>query len=124
MKTIRNTFLAMMVALAGLFAGTAPSASSAFYGWQVTDVPNWDTLNVRAYPSSKSQILVAYPNGTLLSMTGVCTGGLNLGQINGLPAWKQRQLVRYKWCQLYIDPQGNGQYVVAWVYGKYIRPAV
>jgi len=78
---------------------------------------------VRAYPSSKSQILVAYPNGTLVSMTGVCTGGLNLGQINGLPAWKQRQLVRYLWCQAFVDPQGNGQYVTAWVYGKYIRPA-
>jgi hypothetical protein len=123
MKTIRNTFLAMMVALAGLFAGTAPSSSSAFYAWKVTDVPNWDTLNVRAYPSPKSQILVAYPNGTLVSMTGVCTGGLNLGQINGLPAWKQRQIVRYHWCQLYVDPQGNGQYVTAWVYGKYLMPA-
>jgi hypothetical protein len=123
MKTIRNTLLAMMVALAGLFAGTAPSSSSAFYAWKVTDVPQWDTLNVRAYPSSKSQILVAYPNGTLLSMTGVCNKGLNLGQISGLPAWQQRQYVAGRWCEAWVDPQGNGQYRTAWVYGKYIKPA-
>ena len=123
MKTIRNLFLAMTVALTGLFAGAAPSSSAAFYAWAVTDVPQWDTLNVRAYPSSKSQILVAYPNGTMLSMTGVCTNGTNLDQINGLPAWQQRQHVRYAWCETWIDPQGNGQYRTAWVYGKYIRPA-
>jgi len=123
MKTIRNIFMAMMVALAGMLAGTASSHSAAFFAWQVTNVAHWDTLNVRTYPSSKSQILVAYPNGTTLSMTGVCTDGLNLNQISGLPAWKQSQHVRYRWCQTWIDPQGNGQYQAAWVYGKYISPA-
>jgi hypothetical protein len=123
MKSFRSTLLAVAVALAGLFAGTAPSSSAAFYAWQVTDVPESDTLNVRAYPSSKSQILVAYPNGTLLSMTGVCTQGLDLGQIAGLPASQQRQYVRYLWCQTWVDPQGNGNYQTAWVYGKFIAPA-
>lgn len=123
MKTIRNTFLAMMVAFTGLLAGTAMSNSSAFFAWQVSNVQQWDTLNVRAYPSSQSRILVAYPNGTLLSMTGVCTKGLNLDQISGMPAWRQRQHVRYRWCQTWVDPLGNGQYQAAWVYGRYIRPA-
>lgn len=115
MKTIRNTVLVMMVALSGIFAATAPSYSSAFFAWQVANVEAWDTLNVRAYPSSKSRILVAYPNGTALSMTGVCTDNLNLNQINGLPAWNQRQHVRYRWCQTWIDPLGNGQFQPAWV---------
>jgi hypothetical protein len=123
MNGIRNTLLAIVVGLAGLFAGTAPSSSAAFFAWQVADVPEWDTLNVRAFPSSQSQILVAYPNGTMLSMTGVCTEGLTLDQINGLPAWQQRQYVRYQWCQAWVDPQGTGQYQAAWVYGKYIAPA-
>lgn len=123
MTKIRSIFLALTIAMAGLFAGTAPSAGSAFYGWQVADVPAWDTLNVRAYPSSQSKILVAYPNGTMLSLTGVCTNGLNLGQISGMPAWKQRQYVRNLWCQAWIDPQGSGAYRTAWVYGKYIRPS-
>jgi hypothetical protein len=123
MKTIRTTLLAMMVALSGLVAGTVPSAGNAFFAWSIADVPAWDTLNIRAWPSSKSQILVAYPNGTLLSMTGKCTGGVNLGSIAGLPAWQQRQYVRYAWCEAWIDPNGNGQYRTAWVYGKYLAPA-
>jgi hypothetical protein len=123
MKTFRSMLVAITVALAGLLAGTAPSISAAFYAWKVADVPEWDTLNVRADPSAKSQILVAYPNGTLLSMTGVCTNGLNLGQIAGLPAWQQRQYVRYLWCQTWVDPQGYGNYQAAWVYGKFIAPA-
>lgn len=122
MNTIRNTFMAMMVALSGLLAATASSNASAFFAWQVTNVEHWDTLNVRAYPSSQSQILVAYPNGTPLSLTGVCTDSLNLNQISGLPTWTQRQHVRYRWCQTWIDPHGNGQFQSAWVYGRYISP--
>ena len=124
MTTIRKTFLGLALAAASLVAGTASSVGSAFYGWQITDVPAWDTLNVRAYPSSQSQILVAYPNGTMLSLTGVCTGGIKLGAISGLPAWQQRQHVRFAWCQAFVDPQGSGNYVTAWVYGKYIAPAL
>ena len=123
MNGIRNTLLAMVVGLTGLFAGTAPSSSAAFFTWQVAEVPEWDTLNVRALPNSASQILVAYPNGTVLSMTGACTNGLTLDQISGLPAWQQRQHVRYQWCQAWIDPWGTGQHQAAWVYGKYIAPA-
>jgi len=123
MKTIRTAVLAVAVALAGLVAGTAPSTSAAFFAWQVADVAEGDTLNVRVDPNSESQILVAYPNGTTLSMTGACTKGLDLGQIAGLSASQQRQYVRYLWCQTWIDPQGNGNYQAAWVYGKYIAPA-
>lgn len=124
MTKIRNTVLALSVATAALVAGTASSLGGAFYGWQITDVPAWDTLNVRAYPSAQSQILVAYPNGTMLSLTGVCTNGLTLEAISGLPASEQRQYVRYQWCQAWIDPQGSGEYRTAWVYGKYIAPSL
>ena len=75
-----------------------------------------------AYPASTSKILVAYPNGIKLSMTGRCTGGVNLGDINGQPKWQQRQAVRYRWCEAWVDPQGNGQYRTAWVYGRFIAP--
>jgi hypothetical protein len=124
MTTIRKTFLGLALAAAGLMAGTASSVGSAFHGWQIADVPAWDTLNVRAYPSAQSQILVAYPNGTMLSLTGVCTDGVDLGAISGLPAWQQRQYVRHAWCQAWVDPQGSGEYRTAWVYGKYIAPAL
>lgn len=120
---IRNTLLAGMVAVSGLLAGVTPSTGAAFFAWRVTDVPEWDTLNVRAAPNSDSQILVAYPNGTILSMTGVCTKGIDLSQIAGLPAAEQRQHVRFAWCQTWVDPHGNGNFQPAWVYGKFIAPA-
>lgn len=123
MKTFRIGFLAAFVLIAGLFAAATPGGASAFFAWSATDVPPGDTLNIRAWPSSQSQILVAYPNNSMLSLTGKCTGGVTLDAIAGLAKWKQRQAVRYQWCQVWIDPNGGGQYRAAWVYGKYIRPA-
>lgn len=108
---------------ASVMAGNiAPSAASAFVAWQIADVPWGDVLNVRKYPSSGSQIQSAYPNGTVLSMTGRCTGGIDLFDIQGLAHWKQRQIVRYKWCEVWHDPAQNGNFKAGWVYGKYIKP--
>ena len=97
-------------------------ASAEFFGWQVANVPYWDVLNVRAYPANGSAILVAYPNGAPLSLTGRCTGGLDLNAINGWPAAQQAAAVRYRWCEVWVDPLGNGNFRSGWVYGKFIRP--
>lgn len=105
-----------------LSLASVPSHASTFSAWQVTDVPFGDTLNVRKYPSSNSQKQSAYPNGTVLQMTGRCTGGVDLFNISGQPAWKQRQQVRYRWCQVWHDPAQNGNFVTGWVYGRYIKP--
>lgn len=123
MKTLTKIVTAAAVAAVTLSTAALPAGAGAFRAWAVADVPAWDTLNVRAWPSSKSQILVAYPNGTLLSMTGKCTGGVHLDTVAALPAWQQRAAVREVWCEAWIDPQGNGNYRTAWVYGKYIAPA-
>jgi len=119
--TIRHAIAAAAFAAVSLAATVLP-ASAEFFGWQVVNVPAWDLLNVRAYPSSQSAILVGYPNGTPLSLSGRCTGGLNLDAINGWPAWKQAQAVRYRWCETWVDPTGSGSYRSGWVYGKFIRP--
>ena len=50
------------------------SHATVFAAWQVANVPFGDTLNVRKYPSG-TQKQAAYPNGTVLQMTGRCTGG-------------------------------------------------
>ena len=113
---------AVLLALAATAATVVPGSASAFFGWRVADVPKWDTLNVRAWPSSSSKILVAYPNGVALSMTGKCTGGVKLDHIAGWPKWKQREAVRSVWCEAWVDPTGSGQFRTAWVYGKYIAP--
>ena len=85
-------------------------------------MPFGDTLNVRKFPASTSQKQAAYPNGTVLQMTGKCTGGVNLLDISTQPEWKQKQAVRYRWCQVWHDPAQNGNFVTGWVYGKYISP--
>jgi hypothetical protein len=109
-----------MVSVIALGAGYAQAA--AFAAWQVSNVPFGDTLNVRKFPASTSQKQAAYPNGTVLQMTGKCTGGVNLLDISTQPEWKQEQAVRYRWCEVWHDPAQNGNFVTGWVYGKYISP--
>ncbi|BCH34025.1 hypothetical protein MesoLjLc_59550 [Mesorhizobium sp. L-8-10] len=102
---------------------SAGAEAVVFAAWQVANVPWDDTLNVRKYPSGSSQKQAAYPNGTVLQMTGRCTGeGPDLTDIAYLPPWKQAQAVRYRWCEVWHDPARNGQFETGWVYGKYIRP--
>jgi hypothetical protein len=76
----------------------------------------------RAEPASGSPILVGYPTGTPLSLTGTCTGGLKLDDINGKPKFQQNAAVRYRWCEVWVDPVGDGNFQSGWVYGKYITP--
>ncbi|BAB54065.1 mlr7644 [Mesorhizobium japonicum MAFF 303099] len=122
MMTIRSR-LAATFAVASLtlvFAGQSHAA--VFAAWQVANVPFGDTLNVRQYPSGTSQKQAAYPNGTVLQMTGRCTGGVNLLDITNKPAWKQQQTVRYRWCEVSHDPAKNGAFITNCAYGKYITP--
>lgn len=107
---------------AAIGLATIQATAATFAAWQITNVPFGDTLNVRKYPASNSQKQAAYPNGTVLQMTGKCTGGVNLFDISGHPEWKQEQLVRYRWCQIWHDPAQNGNFVTGWVYGRYITP--
>lgn len=101
---------------------SAPAQSSTFVAWKVANVPWGDTLNVRKYPANTSQKQSAYPNRTVLSMTGRCTNGLNLKAIQHLPRSVQISRVRTRWCEVWHDPRQNGNYVTGWVYGKYITP--
>ena len=124
MKVLFRMILTAMLSFTTAFAMLPTKSSAAvFAAWEVANVPWGDVLNVRKYPSSSSQKQAAYPNGTVLQMTGVCTGGApNLLDIAHLPDWQQQQIVRYRWCQVWHDPAQNGNFVKGWVYGKYIRP--
>lgn len=118
---MKNLILAT-VAASTVAVMAAQADAATFVAWKVADVPFGDTLNVRKYPSSGSQKQSAIPNGTVLQMTGKCTGGVDLFDISGQPRWKQRQAVRYRWCQVWHDPAQNGDFTTGWVYGKYIAP--
>lgn len=121
MNTPARTAAALAVASTVAFH-VGHAQATVFAAWEVTNVAYGDTLNVRKYPSSKSQKQSAYPNGTILQMTGKCTEGVDLLDISTQPEWKQRQLVRYNWCQVWHDPAQDGNFVAGWVYGKYISP--
>ncbi len=113
--------LRKLAILAALAAAT-PAAASTFAAWEVANVGWGDVLNVRKYPSPQSQKQAAYPNGTVLQMTGRCTGGVDLFAIAGLPAAEQKARVRYSWCEIWHDPAGKGNFVTGWVYGRYLQP--
>jgi hypothetical protein len=109
--------------VAGIVGGSAlPGFAAALFGWQVVGVPAGDLLNVRASPKASAAVLVGYPEGTPLSLTGRCTGGVRLDAISGLPPDKQRQRVRAGWCEVWLDPTGAGAWRQGWVQGRYIRP--
>ncbi|MDI6026551.1 SH3 domain-containing protein [Corticibacterium sp. UT-5YL-CI-8] len=117
---IKTGVAVVLASTVGFFAAQADA--SAFVAWKIKDVAFGDTLNIRKFPASTSQKQAAYPNGAVLQMTGKCTGGVDLFDISGMPAWKQRQQVRYSWCQVWHDPARNGDFVTGWVYGKFIAP--
>lgn len=121
MHPLKTAALAVLLAASGVAASLCP-AFAEFFGWRVSGVAAWDVLNVRAWPASTSRILVGYPNATPLSLTGKCTGGVDLNLIAGWPKSAQAAAVRYRWCEVWVDPLGNGNYRLGWVYGKYIRP--
>lgn len=114
---------ACFIALGVALATAAPAVSATFVPWKIGGVPAGDLLYVRAFPSSGSKVLVGYTNGTALSMTGKCTGGVDLHEIQNLKNSKQRQMIRYQWCQTWLAPKGNGNFKLGWVYGRYLRPA-
>lgn len=122
MNPLIKTLAAAAFSAAALFTVTQPSAATVFAAWEVANVPHGDTLNVRKFPASHSQKQSAYPNGTVLQMTGRCTGGVDLHAISTQAEWKQARAVRARWCQVWHDPARNGNFVAGWVYGKYIQP--
>lgn len=117
------TKAASALAVLSAVAGHAVSAqATVFSAWEVANVAWGDTLNVRKYPSPQSQKQASYPNGTTLALTGRCTDGLNLFDIEHWPAWKKAQAVRYRWCEVWHDPARDENFVTGWVYGRYISP--
>jgi hypothetical protein len=120
---MKQTVAAIVLAAMSVTGAGGPVRSSAFVAWKVADVSSDDVLMVRAYPNATSRILVGYPNGVTMSMTGRCTNGVRLDTIQGLPAHRQREIVRSEWCELWLDPYGTGDFRNGWVYGRYMRPA-
>jgi hypothetical protein len=121
-RSLIRSAVSLSVALGLLVGSPQPSSAAALFGWRVVDVPPGDLLNVRIRPNESSPVLVGYPERTPLSLTGRCTGKVRLDAISGLPPDKQQQVVRSRWCEVWVDPTGNGAWRSGWVRGRYIRP--
>ena len=117
-KTLAVATIAAVCAAMPVTAGFA----SAFVAWRVTDISSDDVLMVRAYPSATSRILVGYPDGITLSMTGRCTDDIRIDEIQNYDTDEQRDLVSEAWCEVWLDPYGTGDFRNGWVYGRYIEP--
>ncbi|MCX7305187.1 MAG: SH3 domain-containing protein [Hyphomicrobiales bacterium] len=98
----------LSVAIRGATAQSAPSHNPDYADglsggpdyWEVFGTP--DTLNIRSAPSASSQILVAFPPGTVLQ---------NLGC---------RMTAGQRWCKV-AKPGANG--VTGWAAGRFLREA-
>jgi hypothetical protein len=114
-----NRFLIIAVAMA---ATAAPALASTFWPGTVTNVPDWDTLNVRKWPAASSRVIDEYDNGERVSLTGRCKNTATNASfwIDGPESsnWKFRRMSRSNvWCQVVT---GAGS--VGWVRGKYVWP--
>lgn len=117
---MRIAALALAAALA--VSGAATAFASAFWPGTVINVPSWDALNVRAWPSSASRVIDVYDGGDRVSLTGRCKNvatGLSFRiDAGGSARWKySRMAAANVWCQV-MAPSDQ----VGWVRGKYVWP--
>jgi hypothetical protein len=121
-----SAFIAMSAAAAaaGLAAGFAVNAASASAFWPgtVIAITPVDTLKVRKWPSSISQIIDAYALNANVSLTGRCKNIVtNVSfRIDGPQSvnWKYNRMKQPNvWCQVMTDAPSLG-----WVRGKFVWP--
>ena len=111
-----------LILIAAMFLVSGAAFASAFHGFTVVNVPEGDVLNARSGPATTHAIQTAYANGANLSLTGSCTEGLKIDSLGGLPQAQKYAQIKSHWCEIWHDPNGSGNFVTGWVYGRYIYP--
>ena len=99
-----------------------PAIASAFWGGTVINIAPTDTLKIRAWPASYSQIIDAQAKGSPISLTGRCKNtSTNVSfRIDGgqSAAWKYNKMKKPNvWCQIMTSSAQLG-----WARGKFIWP--
>jgi hypothetical protein len=99
----------LSIGIGGKAASAAPSAkpkgdfADSLSGgpdfWEVTGVATNDTLNMRAEPTGKAQVLARFANGVILANRGC------------------RETSGQRWCRVAIPQTGEE----GWVFGRYLR---
>lgn len=116
-RPIYAVFCILFVAVAILIAGMFP-VNAMLAPWIAAASPPMTSIAARAEPDSEAEIQATYPNGTMLAMTGRCTGGVDLLKMSNWTPERQEQAVSGQWCEFWHDPEGNGNFVRGWVAGS------
>lgn len=121
-NNIMNVFSKTIIAAAGLFALSAPVLASAFWPGTVIGISANDTLKVRKWPVSTSQIIDAYALGANISLTGRCkdikTNASFRIDAGGSANWKYSRMKKsHVWCQTMTSSAQLG-----WVRGQFVWP--
>lgn len=120
MKSAIHSMLALAAALVA--TSPAPALASAFTAGTITAIAPDDALNIRKWPSAKSQVIDAYRLNEPISLTGRCKNIVTnvsfqidgKGSVNGKYAQMKKAHV---WCQVMTNDAELG-----WARGKYIWP--
>jgi hypothetical protein len=111
-----------LVVSAGFLAMALPVMASAFWPGAVIGIGAVDTLKVRKWPSSTSQIIDAYALNANISLTGRCKNTVtNISfriDAGGSANWKYSKMRKANvWCQT-MTPDAE----LGWVRGKFVWP--
>ena len=102
--------LAQAVVTAGI--AVLPLQQALATTWVVGGPPR---VTVRAYVGGPT--LYSLEFGTVVALTGRCTGGLNLDDIARLSVWRQMKKVSHHWCE--TEPLLGSR---GWIFGGYLVP--
>ena len=117
-----NRIFKTLIITASLSAFSAPCMASAFWPGTVIGIGATDTLKVRKWPSSTSQIVDAYALSANVSLTGRCKNTVtNISfriDAGGSANWKFSKKKKVNvWCQT-MTPDAE----LGWVRGKFVWP--
>jgi hypothetical protein len=117
-----NKLIGSILAAALASSLVVPAAASAFWGGTIINIAPTDTLKIRKWPSSSSQIIDAYAVNANISMTGRCKNIITNASFRvdagGSANWKYSKMKKTNvWCQVMTDDAQLG-----WARGKFIWP--
>ena len=121
-RSLMNRTLKTSLIAASLLALSSPVLASAFWPGTAINITSADTLKVRLWPASTSQIIDAYALNANISMTGRCKNIITNASFRvdagGSANWKYSKMKKPNvWCQVMTDAAQLG-----WVRGKFVWP--
>ncbi len=99
-KSVKHHFISSLLLIVGLFITTTSFSAPQLKVYAVTNVKTGDSLNMRAWPSTKSRIILAIPhNAKWVASTRqpVKKGNASWQQVNwnGISGWVNTRYLKY-----------------------------